>query len=111
MTNVPCNGCTACCKQDRVVLGPLDDPKAYAWHEEEGYAVLDRKAGGECIYLAADGCSIHGRAPQICQRFDCRELLTNTPQEMQRKREQENPQMRLIYAAARGLNKRMDATQ
>jgi Fe-S-cluster containining protein len=36
--------------------------------------ILNRKDNGECIYLGADGCTIHDRAPWVCRTFDCREL-------------------------------------
>lgn len=98
--NVPCNGCTACCKHDRVFLGPTDDPRAYLWHAEGGFAVLDRKDNGECVYLAGSGCSIHDTAPAICRRMDCRELYANTPPEVRARRATENPQLVHIYRAA-----------
>ena len=97
--NVPCNGCTACCKHDRVFLGPKDDPFAFKWHEDNGYAVLDTKDNGECVYLADDGCSIHGHAPAICKRMDCRELFKATTPEFRSIRIIENPQMKLVYEA------------
>ncbi|MDP3139798.1 MAG: YkgJ family cysteine cluster protein [Burkholderiaceae bacterium] len=101
MTQVHCNGCTACCKHDRVFLGPKDDPKAYRWHVEGAYAVLDRKADGSCVYLTDAGCGIYGKAPDICQRMDCRELVQMTPPDRQAIRIQQNPQMALVYAAGR----------
>ena len=98
---VPCGNCSACCRHDRVMLGPEDDPMAYRWHAEGGYAVLDRKANGECTYLNDGTCSIHERAPSICRRFDCRVLVLITPPETMRQRAQENPQMAEVYSAGR----------
>ncbi len=97
--DVPCNGCTACCSHDRVVLGPDDDPRAFRWHVEDGYAVVDRRANGDCIYLSPAGCSIHGAAPMICRRMDCRVLYAITPPEVRRMREAQNPQMAEVYRA------------
>lgn len=79
----------------------MDDPKAYRWHVDRGYAVLDKKADGSCFYLAADGCSIHDKAPSICKRMDCRALYTKTAPEMRAARELQNPQMVHVYAAGR----------
>lgn len=99
VADVPCGACRACCVQDRIFLGPTDDPKSYRWHIEDGYAVLDRKPNGECIYLGDAGCSIHERAPSICRRFDCRVLVLTTPAERMRLRIQQNPQMAQVYQA------------
>lgn len=98
---VPCGACRACCKHDRVFLGPRDDPRAYRWHLEDGYPVLDRQPGGECVYLTPQGCGIHERAPEICRRMDCRVLVLLTPPDVQARRSQENPQMAAVYAAGR----------
>ena len=97
--SVPCNGCTACCKHDRVFLGPKDNPKAYRWHVEDGYAVLDRAADGSCAYLTPTGCGIHETAPTICKRMDCRKLFIQTPPHVREQREKQNPQMIHVYIA------------
>jgi Putative zinc- or iron-chelating domain len=97
--NVPCGPCRACCSHDRVVLGPRDDPRAYRWHEEGGYAVLDRKDNGECVYLSSAGCSIHSKPPEICRRMDCRVLYLLTPADQRQRRVAENPHMALVYGA------------
>lgn len=99
-SDVPCGGCTACCKQDIVRLGPGDNLMAYRWHMEFGFPVLDRAPNGDCVYLDANGCTIHGAAPEICKRMDCRVLYQLTPPERRAQREMENPQMIRIYAAA-----------
>lgn len=103
-SSVPCNGCTACCKRDLIRLRPEmgDDLSQYAHHMHDGYGlVLDHKPNGECIYLTARGCGIHGRAPFNCRAFDCRTLFRSTPKEQRRIRITENPTMRQVYDAAR----------
>jgi hypothetical protein len=100
-SNVPCGTCRACCSHDRIFLGRQDDPRAFRWHNEGGYAVLDRKPNGECIYLEASGCSIHDRAPMICRRFDCRIHYLLTPGDVRAKRSTENPQLGVIYEEGR----------
>lgn len=80
MTSVPCNGCTACCKNDLIVLHPEigDDPSTYitmaAVNPLTGQTclALQQKPEGGCIYLGETGCTIHDRAPAICREFDCR---------------------------------------
>lgn len=97
--SVPCGSCRACCRHDRVILGPRDDPRAFHWHLEGGYPVLDRLPNGDCFYLDGQGCSIHGRAPEICRRMDCRVLVLLTSPEEQARRVAENPHMLEVYAA------------
>lgn len=103
---VQCNGCTACCKHDRIFLGRTDDPRTYRCHEEvapngKRYAVLDRNQDGSCVYLMPNGCGIFDRAPAICRRMDCRTLYRDTEPAERAQRAIENPQMVLVYRAGR----------
>lgn len=100
-SNVPCGNCNACCKSDRIILGPTDNRNAYRWHREGHQDVLDRKESGECIYLTDSGCGIHGNTPDICKRFDCRVLVQITPAWRQGVRITENPNMFFVYKAGR----------
>lgn len=99
VSDVPCGTCHACCRSDTIQLGPKDDLFVYRWHIEGGRAVLDRKPTGECVYLTENGCSIHGRAPDICRRFDCRVLVLLTPPMRRVVRITQNPTMADVYAA------------
>ena len=99
--DVPCGTCRACCRHDRIFLGPRDDPRAYRWHLEGGYPVLDRLPNGDCVYLTEQGCGMHGRAPEICRRMDCRILVLLTSPEDQDRRSTENPHIAQVYAAGR----------
>jgi uncharacterized protein len=99
--NVPCGSCRACCSHDRVFLGPRDDPRAFQWHLEDGYPVLDRRPNGDCVYLGDSGCRIHDRAPEICRRMDCRILVLLTSSADQARRCRENPHLASVYAAGR----------
>lgn len=86
---VPCNGCMACCKHERIILHPEhDQPLKYLTvptrkGDGEPALMLRHKPNGECIYLAKDGCSIHGDAPWACRQFDCRKWLLGFPEAMQ----------------------------
>lgn len=82
VANVPCAGCTACCKADLVMLHPEmgDRPETYETFMatnpltgERGLALKHKPTGG-CYYLGEKGCMIHGRAPAVCRTFDCRQL-------------------------------------
>jgi hypothetical protein len=78
--NVPCGSCTLCCK---TLIVPLanEEYEKYDWAwitTRDGQRLgraLQRRADGSCVYLTERGCGIHGRAPHVCQRFDCRELF------------------------------------
>lgn len=82
---VPCAGCTACCKNELLMLHPEmgDKPEAYETQDvtnpltgKPGIA-LKQKRNGDCTYLGDDGCTIHDRAPAICREFDCRQFFLN----------------------------------
>ncbi len=81
-TGVPCNGCTACCRRELLILHPElgDDPSEYDHlkiiNPITGKPALALKLGehGGCVYLTDDGCSIHERVPALCKKFDCRDL-------------------------------------
>lgn len=75
MTDLPplnCNGCTICCQGDTITLVDGDDPAAYETEVIAGKTVLAKGADGNCVYLGASGCNIHGRAPIMCKAMDCR---------------------------------------
>ena len=75
MTAVPCDGCVMCCIGDAVRLLPGDNPDDYRTEPHPfvpGALMLAHTAGGSCIYLGRDGCTIHERKPQMCREMDCR---------------------------------------
>src|ERR1051326_4818237 len=83
-TEVPCNGCTECCRHNSAVfLHPElgDDVASYqvrALEEPEtGRTVflLATRQNKECIYLGPTGCKIYERRPFLCRSFDCRKQL------------------------------------
>lgn len=85
MAYVPCDGCTACCRGERVILAPSDDPSTYLTVPAElddgtPALMLDHKPNGDCIYLEDGGCSIHDRAPWACREFDCVKWWLATPE-------------------------------
>lgn len=89
-TEVPCNGCTACCRGDAIYLHPktgaylrdVDNPTDYKCHREKNPITgrwawcLDRDSvTNVCVYLGDNGCTIRDRAPIVCREFDCRALF------------------------------------
>jgi len=83
VTEVPCNGCTACCRGERIILDQDEVGKYDAIPtsmEADGKTLrymLRHKQDRDksCIYLGRNGCSIHGRQPRRCREFDCRKWL------------------------------------
>jgi len=77
--NVPCNGCTACCRCERVVLMPNRGDDVLSYQTEpvvggpwDGMRMLAHKDDLSCVYLGEGGCTIWERAPVLCRTFDCR---------------------------------------
>lgn len=101
--DVPCGACSACCRLDVIELRPErgDVVARYRHHFEAGRPVLDRKPSGECTYLGREGCTIHGEAPDICRRFDCRVLFLTTPKQQRRTRVRQNPTLAGVYRAGK----------
>jgi hypothetical protein len=82
---VPCNGCTACCRNNLVLLmpGEGDIPEAYERQRiEAGVEALAHQPNGDCWYLGQNGCTIHNRKPVRCRAFDCRRFILSTPREL-----------------------------
>lgn len=77
---VPCNGCTACCHKDAIMLHPEcgDDAAQYETVPftnpitgTPGLMIAKKPGTMDCVYLGDSGCTIHDRAPVICREFDC----------------------------------------
>lgn len=108
MTTVPCNGCTACCRDGFIRLRPElgEDPARYLTREvtENGKRlhVLERNDDGTCIYLNSKGCQIHGNAPSVCRTFDCRELFSRFNRNERRQQiKQRGASVQAIFDAGR----------
>jgi len=81
-SDVPCNGCTACCRSSQFVhIGP-DELETLARIPAEllfpapgwprGHVVLGYDQRGHCPMLIDDRCSIYEHRPQTCRTYDCR---------------------------------------
>lgn len=80
---VPCNGCVACCQNDRIVIKPQygDNPKKFITEIYENRLVVAHKSNGDCIYLDREkGCKIWNKRPAVCQEFDCRMVVHHVPE-------------------------------
>lgn len=81
-SDVPCNGCTACCESSLFVHVEPDELDAIAHIPAEllvpapglpeGYLVMGHDERGRCPMLGEGGCTIHAHRPRTCRVFDCR---------------------------------------
>lgn len=76
--DVPCGDCTLCCRcYDEIALLDGDNPANYLTKPgSQGRTVLQQHDDGSCIYLVNEKCTIYGKQPLTCKRFDCRMFLT-----------------------------------
>lgn len=75
--DVPCDGCTRCCRADAVRLLPGDEPGQYRTEPHPfmpGALMLAHAANGDCVYLGSQGCTIHDTKPLVCREMDCRRI-------------------------------------
>jgi Fe-S-cluster containining protein len=79
---VPCDGCTACCRSAQFVYIEPDEtetlariPAALLWpapRRPPGHVVLGYDERGHCPMLVDDRCSIYEHRPRTCRMYDCR---------------------------------------
>jgi Fe-S-cluster containining protein len=81
-SDVPCDGCTACCTSSQFVhIGPDEAdtlahiPAALQFPApglSEGHVVLGYDERGHCPMLVDGACSIYEHRPRTCRTYDCR---------------------------------------
>ena len=80
-TDVPCDGCTACCRSGKLIPVEPDETDALAtiptgdlvpMPGDPARQVLRHDDAGRCSQLTSDGCSIYAHRPQACRMYDCR---------------------------------------
>jgi len=80
--DVPCNGCTACCRSSQFVHIAPDEADTLARIPGEllfpaprlpaGNVVIGYDERGHCPMLVDDRCSIYEHRPRACRTYDCR---------------------------------------
>lgn len=80
--DVPCNGCTACCRASQFIPVEPDEtdtlariPKALLFEApggRRGHRVMGYDKDGHCPMLVDDRCSIYDHRPRACRVYDCR---------------------------------------
>ena len=81
-SDVPCDGCSACCTSSQFVHVAPDEVDALARipaallfpapGAPPGHVLLGYDAAGRCPMLGAEGCSIYEHRPRTCRTYDCR---------------------------------------
>jgi hypothetical protein len=81
-SDVPCDGCTACCTSSQFVhIGPEETTTLARIPDElrfpapgfpPGHVVLGYDERGHCPMLIDDRCSIYADRPRTCRTYDCR---------------------------------------
>jgi hypothetical protein len=81
-SDVPCDGCTACCTSSQFVhIGPDESdalariPPALLFPAPgapPGHVLLGYDRAGRCPMLREHGCSIYEHRPRTCRTYDCR---------------------------------------
>jgi Fe-S-cluster containining protein len=81
-SDVPCGGCTACCRSFQFVHIDPDEIDAIAHIPAEllfpapqrprGHLVMGYDDEGRCPMLGKSGCTIYEHRPRTCRMYDCR---------------------------------------
>jgi Fe-S-cluster containining protein len=81
-SDVPCDGCTACCTSSQFVTIEPDEADTLAHIPTEllfpaprrppGHMLLGYDERGHCPMLVANRCSIYEHRPRACRTYDCR---------------------------------------
>ena len=90
-SDVPCDGCTACCRSRQFIhIGP-DEADALAHvpaallfaapGRPAGHVLMGYDERGHCPMLVDDRCSIYAHRPRTCRTYDCR-VITATGVEL-----------------------------
>lgn len=81
-SEVPCDGCTACCKASQFIHIAPDETDTLAHIDPlllfpapglpRGHVVLGYDDRGQCPMLIDNACSIYEHRPRTCRTYDCR---------------------------------------
>jgi uncharacterized protein len=81
-SDVPCDGCTACCRASQFVTIAPDETDTLAHvppslvspapGAPSGHVVMGYDGRGHCPMLVDDRCSIYPHRPRACRTYDCR---------------------------------------
>ena len=82
VSDVPCDGCTACCRSSQFIHIAPDEADALAHVPAAllfaapglpaGHVLMGYDERGHCPLLVDDRCSIYEHRPRTCRTYDCR---------------------------------------
>lgn len=75
------------------------------------YLILNRHANGDCVYLGANGCTIHDRAPYVCRLFDCRDVFKRSDRQGRRLAVKAGDMSQEIFDRGRELLNAVDSSR
>lgn len=118
-TEVPCNGCTECCRSGQgLFLHPElgDDVAAYETRMAVDTAgnrifLLATTPKGACVYLGPTGCTIYERRPLLCRTFDCRQHYLMLPRQDRDNLVRLGLSSRAVFNAGRARLKTLNAAE
>ncbi len=116
-TDVPCDGCTECCRSGQALLlhpEQGDDVESYqsrvvAGRDGNPVFLLATTPGGACVYLGPSGCTIYERRPLLCRSFDCRKYYMILPRQDRDNLVRLGLSSRAVFNAARARVKTLSA--
>lgn len=78
-SDVPCDGCVACCTSGQTIVVDADEVDARRYLPRhalvpigDGDHVLARDGAGRCVLLVDGACIAYDHRPQRCRTYDCR---------------------------------------
>lgn len=80
VSNVPCNGCTECCRGPDRQLRVRSGSTAYKTVWINGERHLAYGPNNDCLYVGPHGCTIYEDRPAECRPYDCREVMHDVPE-------------------------------
>ncbi len=79
--DVPCAGCTACCRSGKLIPVEADELDTLALLPADALVpmpgqpaarVLAHDESGRCRQLTPSGCAVYAHRPRACRAYDCR---------------------------------------
>lgn len=108
--SLPCDGCTACCRGEQLVVLFSDDDsrlldRAVLKPNDTWIGWLRHNLNGDCAWLEAGRCAAYEFRPKVCRAFSCVGLWFGMPAGERLKMLRESLGVDEIYLAAVRLHR------